>query len=316
MNRRKPTLALLCLSMACSAVYRPPIGGETRGPRGTVTPILDEYAQARLILLEAINADRVAHGVRPVALDSLATVVAQFHAEAMARGGYLSHYEEDGSLPYERFAQAGGLAHVRENVFRSELRPSGTSRPGPLLPGFDIRQAEEWLMGSPGHRRTILDPFRTHVGLGVAEDSLRGAIYVVQEFVANYVNLVAPTRGWRGAPAVITGRMVSDDLRPLLLQLTRESPPGWTRSPDSVPPRGAYVDGSGPGVTVPPWRIRWNPSDHTFRIELLLPRSSEPSRYYGILYVASEDDVREALGSRKALSSQGWPGAAFMIEFL
>src|SRR6266849_5646580 len=41
-----------------------------------------------------------------------------------------------------------------------------------------------------GHRRTILDPFATHVGIGLAWD--RGEFRLTQEFIRRYVDWVRP----------------------------------------------------------------------------------------------------------------------------
>lgn len=277
----------------------------------TEVPIRDRYAHQRLILLDAINADRNAHGLAPVGLDSAATVVAQRHARAMAREGYLSHYGTDGRAPYERSSEAGLTAHVRENVFRWRKHGEDPLDPGWPWAEFDIRQAEEWLMESPPHRATILDPFRTHVGLGIAEGRRDGAVYVVQEFLARHARLEVPLRAWRRAPTVVRGWMTAPGTRPLLVFVTRE--PGQRGWEGGVPPGGPYLDGGTEGSLVPPWRIRWNWTDRSFSLELA-PR--EPGRYYGIVYVASEERVRGALGRLDADSREGWPGAAFVLDVL
>lgn len=285
-------------------------------PRTRSIPIRDRYARARLILLDEINADRAEHGASPVALDSLATVVAQMHAEAMARDGYLSHYAIDGSAPYERFGEAGGTAHVRENVFRWSRRPSDPHDAGWSWPEFDIREAETWLMESPGHRATILDPGRTHVGIGVAEDERRGAVLVVQEFLARHARLEVPATGWRGSETKIRGRMTRPGTRPLMVWVSREPDvEPWTAGGDA-PPGGSYLDGRHDGVLVPPWRIRWNWSDRSFEVTLNLARWGGAGRYYGIVYVAGEEEVRAALSDGRVDSNVGEPGAAFILDVL
>lgn len=283
-------------------------------PRTRSTPIRDRYARARLILVDEINADRAERGIPPVAIDSLATVVAQQHAEAMAREGYLSHYEADGTAPYERFGEAGGTAHVRENVFRWSRRSSDPRDDGWAWPDFDIREAEEWLMSSSGHRATILDPGRTHVGIGIAEDRERRAVLVVQEFIARHARVEAPRHAWRRSVTKIRGRMTRPGTRPLLVFVSRE--PAVEPWEGETPPGGSYMDGSGQGVLVPPWRIRWFWSDRSFEVELNPSELGGPGRYYGIVYVAPEESVREALGARRVDSTEGYPGASFLLDVL
>lgn len=300
------------VSVGCASRERVPLGEVM--PRTDSTPIVDRYARARLILLDEINADRAEQGVAPVGLDSLATVVAQQHADAMAKEGYLSHYESDGSAPYERFGEAGGVAHVRENVFRWSRRPDDPRDRRWAWPEFDIREAERWFMGSPGHRATILDPSRTHVGIGVAEDRERGAVFVVQEFIARHAWIDAPQVAWSRAPTTIRGRMLGAGTRPLLLFVSRE--PDVDPWVGDVPPRGSYLDGSHEGVLVPPWKITWNWSDRSFEVHLDPAALGGPGRYYGIVYVAPEERVWEALGVGRVNSNEGYPGASFILDVL
>lgn len=313
MKNRFATLALTGVLMAgtgCVAPEAPRLADVE--PRTRSTPIRDRYARARSILLDRINADRAEHGVPPVALDSLASVVAQQHADAMARDGYLSHYETDGSAPYERFGEAGGRAHVRENVFRWSRRASDPHDRGRAWSEFDVRRAQEWLMASPGHRATILDPSRTDVGIGIAEDRERDAVFVVQEFIARHAWLDAPEVAWRRSLTTIRGRMIRPGTRPLLLYVSRE--PDVDPWAGETPPGGAYLDGSHDGIVVPAWRIEWNRSDRSFEVRLNPSRLGGVGRYYGIVYVAPEERVREAMGDKQVESGVGYPAASFILD--
>lgn len=302
-------MLLAVLAAACVTAPPPDVGPPPESP----TPIRDRYARQRLVLLAAINADRAAHGLAAVALDSVGTVVAQLHARNMARDGYLSHYAIDGSAPYERASDAGITAHVRENVFRWTHRSEDPLDPGWPWLEFDVRRAQEWLMDSPPHRATILDPSRTHVGLGIAEERDDGAVYVVQEFLARHASLDAPALAWRSAPTRVSGRMAVAGTRPLLIYLSRE--PGREGRP-AIPPRGPYADGGPDGLLVPPWSIRWNVRDRSFELELAPGALSGARRWYGIVYVAPEDRVQRALGRRAVNSNDGFPGAAFVLDVL
>lgn len=307
-------LAVVVVGAGMGCVSRGEVPLEEVEPRAEATPIRDRYARARLILVDDINADRAGRGVPPVALDSLATVVAQQHAEAMARDGYLSHYATDGTAPYERFGEAGGTAHVRENVFRWTHRPSDPAEEGWPWLEFDVREAQDWLMSSPGHRATILDPGRTHVGIGIAEDHERGAVLVVQEFIARHASVEAPKRTWRRSVTRVRGRMTSPGTRPLLVFVSRE--PDVEPWVGKTPPGGSYLDGSHQGVLVPPWRIRWNWTDRSFEIDLDPVELGGPGRYYGIVYVAAEERVRRAMGAGRVDSNEGYPGASFLLDVL
>ena len=279
-------------------------------------PIRDRYAQARIDLLRAINEDRSSTGRALVTLDSLATVVAQSHAEAMSAHGFFSHYGPAGDAPYERLAEAGGTAHVLENVFQWRERGSSPRRMGDPWGRFDVRQAEAWLMASPGHRETILDPHRTSVGLGMAVDAGRGEVVIVQDFIARHVDIDVPPRAWRRSPTGISGRVLATGLRPILIVLRRELRPRPWQVTGDRPPGGSYDDGTGRAMLLPPWAIAWRPSDRSFTATLPLGRGSESGRYYGIVYVAPERNVERALGRGSVATEDGWPGAAFVIDLL
>ena len=307
------TLARLAgvLLVACAPAYAPPDATAPGTPRPSLDPTLK---RERLALLAQINADRRATGAPPLVLDTLATSVAQEHAEAMANGGFVSHYGPGGDAPYERYALAGGTAHVVENVLGQ--RVSGF-RPGEatLAERFDAELVHDFLMSSPGHRASILDPHRTHVGLGIAFGPDGRSLLVAEEFLARHAEIVAPRLTWHRSSIEIAGRVSGSRIRPLLLVLRREPAIRAWASRGEPPPPGPYSDGAeGGSVLVPPWLIAWR-RDGFFEAPLPLQREA-PGRYYGILYVAPSGVVESALARGRVTTEDGWPGAAFVIEVL
>lgn len=277
-------------------------------------PIRDRYARGRTELISAINDDRLADGAPPVVVDSIATVVAQAHAEAMAAEVFFSHYDRRGRTPYERMAEAGSTAHVRENIFRRAAGRVGMTERVDPWSDFDMLEVEEWLMASAGHRETILDPHRTGVGIGIAVNEQRNTIVVVQELIASHVSLKVPRQAWRKSTTPVRGRVETRGLRPLAVVLRREPDVHpWSLSLKD-PPGGPYRDGEGPGQLVPPWDIAWHPGDRTFELEIPVGMLDEPGRYYGIAYVSTAGSVDGAIGRRAFSTSEGWPGGAFIVD--
>ncbi len=135
-------------------------------------------------MLELINDERVKVGLDPVVLGD--NVAAQLHAEAEVENCFGSHWGMDGLKPYMRYSLAGGFQSNGENlsglpycVKASEgFRVIGSVEP-------EISLAMERLMGSPGHRDNILDPWRKRVNIGLAWDDY--SLQVVQHFEGDYV---------------------------------------------------------------------------------------------------------------------------------
>jgi hypothetical protein len=267
-------------------------------------------------MVEAVNADRERHGLPPVVLDSLASAVAQAHALEMAVGGWLSHYNAAGLAPYERYAAAGGTGHVLENVFRSQRRTRAQGSTDDPWERFDIRTAQAWLMASEGHRKAILEPHRARIGVGIASDPVRGAVYVVQELVTDAAEIDPPRRVVPGQEMFVSGSVGAPGTRPLLLVLSREpTERPWVVAGEQ-PPGGSYADGGSEAILIPPWAIRWNPDDRSFSLALRMARRAVPARWYGILYLASDAAVRDAVARLRAGTAGGWPAAAFVVEVL
>ena len=125
-------------------------------------------------MLKLVNRDRASMGLPPVALDDGAAQRAgQGHAEDMARNGYLGHWGTDGSVPEQRFTEAGGSDMVMENAscFTDEKHRSLDASPG--IDPKNIEQTEDMFFHEKpphdGHRKNILKPWHKAVGIGVAQ---------------------------------------------------------------------------------------------------------------------------------------------------
>lgn len=146
-------------------------------------------------MLTLINRDRLSMGLGPVALDEGAPMRAgQAHAEDMARSGYLGHWGLDGSVPEQRLTEAGGADMVLENASCFTDEQHRTIDPSPRIDAAQIEHTESLffheLPPNDGHRRNILKPWHTRVGIGIAQPrGTRTEIPVpciAQEFVDTY----------------------------------------------------------------------------------------------------------------------------------
>ena len=132
--------------------------------------------------LDLINGARGDEDLAPVTLGN--NTAAQQHAAALLRHNIHGHWGIDGWLPQMRYTLAGGVNYVSENV----------SGPARLEPGITYRKqkprdlllrSHQGLMGSPGHRKNILNKWHKKVNLGI--DCNDYTCSVVQKFAGDYV---------------------------------------------------------------------------------------------------------------------------------
>jgi uncharacterized protein YkwD len=139
------------------------------GPRKRLT-----LAEARRYMVQLVNRDRASMGLAPVELDEGApTRGGQAHAEDMARNGYLGHWGTDGSVPEQRYTEAGGADMVLENASCFTDEQPRTLDHEALVDVKNIEQAEDMFFHevppNDGHRKNILKPWHKRVGIGVAQ---------------------------------------------------------------------------------------------------------------------------------------------------
>jgi hypothetical protein len=158
-------------------------------------------------ILEMINEERDVAKVSPVELDDLATEVATKHGVDMVTNEFASHWGSDGLKPYQRYSFAGGIHATEENVSAADNTWS--------MKVSDLKQDTAYLhvrlyQEKPpydGHRRTILAPQHTHVGLGIVVHELR--LRLVELFVAKYVEIRPIKQAAKpGAELLFTGKML------------------------------------------------------------------------------------------------------------
>ena len=191
-------------------------------------------AEAARYMLALVNRDRASQGLGPVELDDGApTHAGQAHAEDMARLGYLGHWGSDGSVPEQRHTEAGGADMVLENALCFTDEAKRTLDAKPMIDPLQIERAEslffDELPPNDGHRKNILKPGHTKVGIGVAQPiSTTTEIAVpcfTQEFTDGYgtysplprkakVGAVVHVEGTMNAGARPTGVGIARVVRP------------------------------------------------------------------------------------------------------
>jgi len=117
-------------------------------------------------MLELVNRERIAAGLKPFAPDPELTEVARRHSADMFARGYFAHVTPEGRDPFERMREAKvSFLTAGENIA--------------LAPTLEI--AHTGLMNSPGHRANILRRQFERVGIGIMDGGIHG-LMVTQDF--------------------------------------------------------------------------------------------------------------------------------------
>ena len=169
-------------------------------------PLEETKATLQLEMLRLINKDRHAYGLPPVQLDPQASATAESYCRQQIRNRTTGHFTLDGLAPYMRYSFAGGNDGVSENAaaWSANYAFSDLAIYEMLRRSQDAMMAE--MAPHDGHRRTILDPHATHVGIGLAWE--KGEFRLAQHFIRRYVdwNRPLPRAAALHEPVVATGR--------------------------------------------------------------------------------------------------------------
>ncbi len=117
-------------------------------------------------MLQLVNKERMAKGLKPLQADPELTQVARKHSMDMFVRGYFAHKNPDGKDPFDRMKAAKVIfLAAGENLALSQ----------------SVEIAHTNLMNSPGHRANILNPAFGRLGIGIMDGGYYG-LMISQEF--------------------------------------------------------------------------------------------------------------------------------------
>lgn len=171
----------------------------------------EEIAEVEKKVVDLINQDRQAHGLKPVVWDQTAADAAQKHVQEEADYGYISHWNMKGIKPQQRYTLTGGLDAVQENqsvtiwlndgfkgISKEELYKVVAEHHTSMV---NEQPPED------GHRKNILDPHHTGVGVTIAVGKY--GVAMAQEFTNHYAEMKpVPQTASPGAKITLTGRIL------------------------------------------------------------------------------------------------------------
>ena len=144
------------------------------------SPALPEEPVKRAVF-EQINRDRTAAGLPAVAWDEAASKVADEFCARQVAEKTRGHFLTNGVPPYARMGFGGVFGLQSENSVSWVTTAATFTEP---IERLALEGHDEMLREKPpfdGHRKTILDPDATHVGVGFAAEN--GRFQMAQEFL-------------------------------------------------------------------------------------------------------------------------------------
>jgi uncharacterized protein YkwD len=132
------------------------------------TPIrtLSEEQELKSAVIRSVNREREDAGLPPLSPNAALSDSAQLYAEDMLRRGFFSHTSPEGEQPQERIKGAGfASVNSRTCECKGYYASFGENlAKGQQSVGTVVR---DW-MESPDHRKNILSPHFTDIGIGLA----------------------------------------------------------------------------------------------------------------------------------------------------
>lgn len=129
-------------------------------PATPETLLVDELAEGEM--LELVNEERRRAGVGELVMDPELVEVARKHSQDMWERKYFAHESPDGENAVHRMLEGKvDFARAGENLALTR----------------NVERAHDGLMNSPGHRKNILDPEFSRVGIGVIDGGIYGKMF-------------------------------------------------------------------------------------------------------------------------------------------
>lgn len=139
------------------------IGGGTDNGEETAP----EETGLSMQVFNLVNEEREKQGLSPLKYSKELEAVAYAHSKDMAEKNFFSHTNLEGLSPFDRMSNAGlSYSYAAENIAAGQTTASAVMN--------------SW-MNSDGHRKNILNPNLTEIGIGVANGGSYG-IYWTQLF--------------------------------------------------------------------------------------------------------------------------------------
>ena len=198
--------AVAALLTACAGTLTSPPRRLTLAPGELSIAVVDEFPDGQpsdpvaATLFAQINRDRAAAGLAPVRWDPKAAALATEYTRQQIREGTVGHFLLDGIPPYARLSREGDLGVGAENSAAYIFSGDAIQMPPERLALDSQRDMLAETPPNDGHRRAILDPTATHVGVGWAMSG--GNFRMAEEFTSRRFDSLRVNRFGKDGSAI------------------------------------------------------------------------------------------------------------------
>lgn len=264
-------------------------------------------AEAARYAISLINRDRASQGLGPVVWDPTAAAAATRHAADMAKHGITAHWGTDGSTPEIRYTEAGGTDLASENVgCLADAKAHGLR--APPYEAESIRHFHDLFFNekppADGHRKNILNPHHTHVGVGFAAIEGFPVVCLVHEFVDDYGDYEPLPRTAKAGQKLKVEGTIKGEATFGGIGVGFE-PKAAPRSPDDLAKTGSYampapfVSYFPPGYVTP---LPVKTTGNHFSLDLPLGREKGPGEYAITIFAQFPGDKKLTPVSMRTVS--------------
>ncbi len=121
-----------------------------------------EVRERRLAILRLVNDEREKAGVPPVMLDTVLNTSAQNYAEDMAARNFFSHDTPEGATFQQRILSLNYMGQLPPCTCHRDFSAGENLAKGQRSPEEAMK---DWLL-SPEHKKNMLEPLYTRIGVG------------------------------------------------------------------------------------------------------------------------------------------------------
>jgi uncharacterized protein YkwD len=171
----------------------------------------EEIREIEKKVVDLINLDRQKNGLKPVSWDETAANAARQHVQEEADNGYISHWNMQGVKPQQRYTLGGGLDAVQENQsvtlwLNDGVKGISKDELYKLVEEHETSMVSEQ-PPEDGHRKNILDPHHTGVGVAIAVGKY--GVAMAQEFTNHYIEMKpVPQKNLPGSKITLSGKIL------------------------------------------------------------------------------------------------------------